>query len=547
MTNRESNGRSSRLPRRVIFQPASQEAIGRGAAQIVGAVRPTLGPRPRLTAIADLMVRNRRPEILDDGGTIARRIIALAHPEMNTGAMLMREALWTLREEVGDGTATAAVMFQAIFDAGWRYAAAGGDVMGLRAGLERGLRLVNAALAQMALALEGQDAITRMAEAICYDPPLARMLGEIFDIIGEYGQLETRTGNRRRLDREYVEGAYWKSSWFSPRMITDAARQEAQVHDALILISNLELQEADSLIPVLELIARHDWKDLVVVAQSLSDRALSVLLLNQQPGRRPILAVKAPSPHGVAPEPMWALEDLAVLTGGRVFQRESGETLDHVRWEDLGRTRRAWATAHHFGVVGGGGEPGRLRVHIAALRQALPRFTDATLFRLAQERLGRLMGGAALLWLGGETESDSIFRREQAERTALALRGALRDGVGPGGGAAYLDCRPLLSAQTSNEAERVAFRILAQALEAPARTIIGNAGFEPSECLARVQSAGPGYGFDVRTGEVVNMCAAGIVDTISVLQAALRTAVTTASLALSAEVLVQPGRSPAKP
>ncbi len=539
----ESKGSQGRLSRRVVGQPGCLDAIGQGAAKIVGAVRPTLGPQPRLTAIADLVVRHRRPEILDDGGTIARRIIALADPEMNAGAMLLREALWTLRKEVGDGAATAAVMFEAIFDAGRRYGAAGGDVMALRAGLERGMRLVYAGLARMAVPLEGQKAITSMAEAICYDPPLARVLGEIFDIIGEYGQLETRVGSRRHLEREYVEGAYWKSSWFSPRMITDPARQEVQVQDARILISNLEFQEADSLMPVLELVARHGVKALVVVAQSLSDRALSLLLLNQQPGKRVVFAVKAPPLYGVAPEPKWALDDLAVLTGGRVFERESGETLEHVQWEDLGYARRAWATAHHFGVVGGGGQPSRLREHIASLRLALPRQGDAFLRRLTQERLGRLMGGAALLWLGGETESDSIFRAEQAERTALALRAALRDGVGPGGGVAYLDCRPLLSLQTSNETERVAFRILSQALEAPARNIIRNAGFEPSECLARILQTGPGSGFDVRTGEVLNMCASGVVDTISVLQAALRTAVTTAGLALSVDVLVQSGRS----
>ena len=543
MSKRTAAGSPLRRPRRVVFQPASTEALRRGAAQIVGAVRPTLGPRPRLTVIADLMVRNRRPEILDDAGTIARRIIALASPEANTGAMLLRHALWRLREDVGDGAATAAVMFQAILDGGLRFSAAGGDVVALRAGLERGLHLIRAALARMARPLEGEDAIARMAEAICYDPPLARMLGEIFDIIGEHGQLETRVGNRRGLEREYVEGAFWKSSWLSPRMITNPGQQEAQVNDAVILISDLEFKEADALLPLLELAARHEEKPLVIVAQDMSDRALSLLLLNQRDGRRPILAVKAPAALGVAPEPMWALEDLALLTGGRIFRREAGETLAQVRWEDLGRARRVWATAHHFGVVGGGGDMSRLREHIAALRQALPSAADANLRRLLQERLGRLMGGAAVLWLGAETESAATFRKEQAERTAAALRGALRDGVGPGGGAAFLACRPLLLGQTSSEAERAAFRILARALEAPIRTLLSDAGLEPSACLARLQSAAPGSGIDVRTGEVADMFEAGIVDTITVLQAVARTAITTASLALSTEVLVQPGHS----
>jgi len=517
--------------------------LGRGAAQIVGAVRPTLGPRPRLTAIADVTVRNRRPEILDDGGVIARRIIALAKREENSGAMLLRQALWSLRQEVGDGAATAAVMFQTIFEAGQRYSAAGGDLLGLRAGLERGWRLCHAALAHMARPIEGQEALTQMAESICYDPPLARVLGEIFDIVGEYGQLEVRTGNQRHLEREYVEGAYWKSSWLSSRMITDVARQEAQAHEAVLLLSNLEIQEPSDLIPTLELALARNAKALVVVAKSLSERALSVLLLNQRPGQFQTLAVKAPSPQGMAPEPKWALEDLSILTGGRVFQQEARETLDNLRWEDVGRARRVWATAHHFGVVGGAGDPHRLREHIQAVRQSVPHLQDAVQQRAVQERLGRLLGGAALLWVGGDTQSDSVFRQDQAERTARALRMALHDGVGPGGGAAYLACQSLLPTTTTTEAERVAYRILAQALEAPTRTIISNAGFEPSEWLPQIQRAGPGYGFDVRVGRVVNMPDAGIHDTISVLQAALRTAVTTASLALSAEVLVQPSHA----
>lgn len=531
----------------MVFQPASAAALRQGTAQIVGAIRPTLGPRPRLTAIADVMVRSRRPELLDDAGTIARRIIALASPAANTGAMLLRNALWQLREEVGDGAATAAVMFQTILDGGLRYSAAGGDVVALRAGLGRGFHLIRAALAEMARPLEGQDAIARMAEAICYDPPLACILGEVFDIIGEYGQLEVRSGNGRGLEREYVEGTYWKSSWFSARMITDVTQQEASVSNAVILISNLEFKEADELIPILELAARHQGQPLVIVAQDMSDRALSMLLLNQQDGRRPILAVKAPAALGVAGEPMWALEDLACLTGGRVFRRETGETLSTICWGDLGRARRAWATAHHFGVVGGGGNPIQLRQHVTKLRQSLPDLKDHTLRRLTQERLGRLTGGAALVWVGGETVSDCTFRQDQAERTAQALRGALRDGVVPGGGTAFLDSRSCLLARATSEAEHMAYRILGQALEAPARTILNNAGFEPSGYLSQVESAGPGHGVDVRSGRVVKMTDEGIVDGVSVLQATLRTAIVTAGLALSVDVLVQSGRPSRKP
>ncbi len=534
---RPVSGLTRRRLRRVLFQPDTQEALNAGAAQIVAAVRPTLGPLPRLTAVADVMVQNRRPELLDDGATIARRIIALPNRAHNTGAMLLRQALWAQREEVGDGTATAAVLYQAVYEAGRRYAAAGGNVMALRTGLERAMRRTHAALAQMARPLEGEAAIAQMAEALCYDRPLATLLGEIFNILGPDGFLEIRSGNRRDLSREYLDGAFWKSGWHSARMATDLAEQRAQVTDAAILVTNLEIKDVEALAPVLELAASNGAQALVVVAKSLSDSALGLLHVNNRPGAFTTLAVKPPTPNGVQPEPMWSLEDLGVLTGARVFRSEAGETLAGIRWEDLGRARRAWATGNHFGVVGGGGTPVRLRQHLAMLRASQSKLTSAEQRRMNLERLGRVLGGAALLWVGGETQSEVDFLRERAERTAAALRGALRHGVAPGGGAAYLACRPVVPEPGAAEEDKVACRILNEALEAPARTILSNAGFEPGAHLAEAFTAGPHHGFDVRSGQVVNMCEAGIVDSVAMLQAALRTSVTTAALALTTDVL----------
>jgi chaperonin GroEL len=489
---------------------------------------------PRLTAVENA-VRTKSPEILDDGGTIARRIIGIADRDADMGAMLLRHTLWKLREDVGDGTATAAVMFQAIFDEGRRYIAAGGNVMGLKARLERGMRLVYEALADMATPLEGEEAIARLAETICYDRPLAEMLGEIFDIIGEHGYLEIRSSNRPGLEREYMEGAYWEGGWLSRHMVTDQARLEAHLQDAALLITNLAISDVPALARVMEMVSQNGGRSLVVIAQSLSESALALLLLNRDQGNLSTLAVHAPKG---APGQMWGLEDIGVLTGGRFFIREAGETLDDVQWEDLGQARRVWATRDYFGMVGGRGEPDALRQHIAALREALPQVEDAGLRRQLQERIGRLMGGSAILHVGGATESEIKLRQELAERTASALRGAIRDGVVPGGGMAFLACRRLLSARSVSDEERAAFRILYRALEAPARAILHNAGYELSSILAQVEAAGPGYGFDVTTGQMVGMQEAGILDAVSVQQAALRAAVTAAALALSTDVLV---------
>jgi chaperonin GroEL len=478
------------------------------------------------------------PELLDDGGTIAKRIINLPQQDLDPGAMLMRNALWKLREDVGDGAATAAVLCQAVFEGGRRYAAAGGDMMRFRVGLERGMRLVDDALAKMAFPIESEDAIARVAEGICHEGPLAKMFGEVFGIIGEFGHLEIRGGKRRGLDREYVEGAYWNSGWLSPRMITDVASGEAHIHNTAILITNLEIKEGHvpGLAAVMDMVFRKGAKSLVVVAKELSAQALALILLNQGEDKLSVLGVKTPKYS----RERTGLEDIRVLTGGRLFLNETGESLAKAQWEDLGQARRVWATRHHFGVVGGQGDVDMLRGHIDQLRDLFSGSPDPDVRRLTRERIGKLTGGSAIMWVGGQTTEDLEARKEMAQRLSNALRVAMRDGVVPGGGSAFLACRDLLSdlPEDEDEDERVAFRVLGEALEAPARVIAANAGYDPSKALARVHGAGPGIGFDVRTGEATDMRSAGILDVVTVAQGALRTAVRTAAVALTTEVLV---------
>ena len=233
----------TRRSRRVVFQPNCGEALRRGSSILSAAVKPTLGPFPRLTAVQDVMVRNNAPELLDDGGTIARRIIEIGDRDADVGAMLLRDALWKLREDVGDGTACVAALFEAVFSAGLRYAAAGGDVMELRVGLDRGMRRILSMLQSMAKPLGGEDDVVSMARMICHDEPMAQMLGEIFDVIGSHGHLDIVKGKRKSLEREYVEGSYWDSGWLSSRMITDPARRVANVYNAALLLTNIKLSD----------------------------------------------------------------------------------------------------------------------------------------------------------------------------------------------------------------------------------------------------------------------------------------------------------------
>ena len=530
---------------RVVLQPATYRRIQKGVNQIVQAVRPTLGPLPRLVAI-DKATPGKTPELLDDGGVIARRIIQLSNRDEDMGAMFVRQLLWNLHEKVGDGTATAAVLFQSVYDQGIRYIVAGGNPMRLRHHLESGMRVILDELEGMAVHLEGKKNLAQIAESICYDPPLAKMLGEVFDIIGEYGQLEIRSGRSREMEREYVEGMYWKGGVLSRQMITDHTKLRTDMENAAILISNLKIEDPHHLLPVIDKVLRAEIRSLLIIASELSESAMAVLLTaSRDPAKFHAIAVKAP--ELTMRDQVAALEDLAVLTGGRPFDRTAGYTLSGVKPPDLGRSRRVWADRTYFGIVGGKGDPRTLRKHIADLRGAFEHTDDPDDRNKLRERIGKLTGGSATLWVGGVTELEIDTRKELAERTAEALRGAIMEGVLPGGGVSMLACRPALQEvldQSTDPDERAAYRMLIRALEEPIRTILTNAGHDASEVMAEIKQAGTGRGFDVRSGQIVDMAEAGIFDVASVYKAAVHSAIASAALALTIDVLIHRKKPP---
>jgi len=480
------------------------------------------------------------PELLDDGGVIARRIIQLPNRDEDMGAMFIRHLLWRLHERVGDGTATAAVLFQSVYNQGVRYVVSGGNAIQLRRYLEEGMQLILSELSSMAVTLEGKEKLAQLAESICYDPPLAKTLGEIFDIIGEHGHLEFRSGRTQELEREYVEGTYWDGGILSREMITDHAKLRAAMTNASVLISDLDLKDPRELLPVLEMAKRAGVRALLIVANKLTDMVTALLLsASREPQAFQLLA--AQTPGKTSTEQAAAMEDLAILTGGRSLVKAAGDTLRQVKLEDLGQVRRAWADRNYLGIVGGKGDPRALRTHIRNLRAAFARATEADVRQRLQKRIGKLMGGTAVLWVGAATELQIETRKGLAQRTANALRGAVREGVVPGGGVALLACRPALQqmlAQSTEGDERAAYVILMKAMEEPIRTIIANAGYDASEIMAEVKLAGPGHGFDVKSAQVVDMAQAGIFDAAAVQKAAVHGTIAGAALALTLDVLV---------
>jgi chaperonin GroEL len=527
--------------RDVVFQPATHEGLGRGIRTLAAALRPTLGPTARVVAIKELMGNGSRPpEVLSSGGVIARRIIALADRDEDMGAMLLRSMVCRLHDRMGDGTATAAVLFDAIYQGGVKHIAAGGNATRLREYLNKAGDVALAALDAMTVRIQGKEQLAGVAETICHDPAIARMLGEIFSIIGEYGRLEVRTGKTRGVEREYLEGMYWDSGVHSREMLFNRERLTTEMEDPAIVVSDLELEHSYEVLPLIELAIQAGIRHLVFVARRLSEQCLAALLLaNANPETLQVIAVKTP---GLNPEDeAAALEDLAILTGATALHRGAGQTLQRLTVDQFGWARRVWARPFEFGISAGKGDPRQLRAHIRAM-QARLKATDAVeVRRKLQSRLGRLMGGAALLWVGGVTEGEINLRKDLAQATADAVRGAVIQGVLPGGGTALLACRSALDDQARQAVdfdERAAYRILSQALVEPFNTIMANAGYDPSDAVGQVLAAGAGQGFDVVKGQVVNVAHAGILDSAAVQTAALRAAVDTAALALSVDVLV---------
>jgi chaperonin GroEL len=520
----------------VVLQPEVYKGMQAGITKVVDAIRPTLGPLPRIVVI-EKESKVGRPELLDDGATIARRIIQLPNREEDMGAMYIRQMLWSLHEKIGDGTATAAVIFQTIYNEGIRYIVSGGNAMRLRYYLDAACEIIQAELEKQVTHLQGKEQFAHLAETICYDPPLAKLLGEVFDIIGEYGRLDFRTDRGRELEREYVEGMYWDGGVLSREMIPDRILGRVQLENSFILCTDLEIKEAQELLPILDMAVRAGTKTLFLVTSSLSERALATLLTNRD--KIQVIAVKAPALDALTRKE--ALEDLALLTGGKAFFQAAGDTVNSVQFADLGQARRIWADADHFGIVGGKGDPRQLRQHIAHLRLAFKNVEDPNDHKRLQQRIGKLIGGSAVLWVGANTPVAMEARKALAVRTAEAMRGAILEGVLPGGGVALLACKPVLQKKklaAEDMDERMAYHILLTAIETPIRTLIENAGFKPDEELARIALAGPGFGFDVIKNRVVDVVKAGIYDSASVIKNAMFTAFHSAALALTVDVLV---------
>ncbi len=516
---------------RVIFQPDVYSGLRRGSDQIANALRPTLGPLARTIAI-DPVLGDKPPEILDDGGTIARRIFQLPNRNEDVGAMLLRHMLWKLHESVGDGTVTAAIIFQSVFHEGIRYITAGGNPMRLRKFLELGLETIDVEIAQHIAPVTEMN-LEQAVRSLCPDPQIAPFLVEAFGILGEYGQLDILEGGQQSIF-ELAEGLYWEGG--SLIQAEGQPSYRTSLSDAAILISDFDLQEAKELAEFIAEVIRTGKKSLLIIANSLSVENIHLLkMVNSRPGFR-VLAAKPP--HLELLRRTIALADLAVLTGGQVCVQGAGQSLKSVRMTQLGAAQVVWSDRRLAGIINGAGDPRAIRVLFHQLQATYRNSAAPDEQKRLRERIATLMGGFGILHVGGVALPELEHRRDAVKRAVDLIRAALRDGILVGGGITFLACaeKMLTYAHAACDSdERAAYMILSHALSKPFEAILQNAGYESGVIRDQVQRNNYQVVFDVECGQ---LAAPTIFDSAKVLRAVINHSIGSAALSLTIGVVV---------
>lgn len=540
----------------VLLPPEARARLKRGVDLMGNVLRATLGPTGRIVCVAPL-VSTRMPELLTDAATIARRIIEVPDMMENMGAMLVRHVCWQVHEAVGDGTATTAVLTQAILAEADRRVAAGANAMFLKRGVERATECAIRELRAMARPLEGEQEITRVATAAAGDERLGKLIGEMLDILGPEGVILVEGHPQVILDREYVEGLRWDSGYVSPFFVTNTERMEAVVEDPLVLVTDLNLDTVEQVRPLLEqILEAHEARvralnlpegvqpeppRLAVIANDIAGDALSTFVVNHQERRLRCVGIKAPSAgdHRVR-----IIEDIAILTGGRMISEDAGELLEAANLGDLGRARRVAATRDSFTVVGGAGSDAAVRDRLQEIKRQLKDMDTEYDRRRTRERLGKLSGGIGLLHVGAATERELEELKQRGESAIAATAAAVEEGVVPGGGAGFLKASVALdqlAAELGGD-ERLGVQVLARALEAPVYWIARNAGGDAESAVARARrltlDTGRAHGYDGLADHVVDMEMAGILDPLKVARTVLAGAVSAALMALTTDALV---------
>lgn len=517
--------------KKILFGVEARQKIATGVDTLANAVKATLGPRGRNAAIQKSFGA---PTITKDGVSVAREI-ELADPFENIGAQTVKEVASKTGEIAGDGTTTATVLAQAIFREGNKYVTAGANPMELKRGIDKAVAKVVDDIKARAKKVSSKKEIEQVATISANsDLFIGEQIAQAMERVGRDGVITVEEAKGMDSSLDVVEGMQFDRGYLSAYFVTDAEKQETHVSDPLILLFEKKITSMKSLLPVLEQIAKIG-KALVIIAEDVEGEALATLVVNKLRGVLNIVAVKAP---GFGDRRKAMLEDIAVLTGGKLISEDIGLKLENVVLSDLGHAKRIVITKDTTTIIDGQGNPEAIKGRIAQIRVQMENTTSDYDREKLQERLAKLTGGVAIIKVGAATETEMKEKKDRIEDALHATRAAVEEGIVPGGGVALLRAQPVVAALDLEGDEKLGAQIVMRALEEPMRIIVTNAGYESSVIVNAVRSEKGNNGFDAKAGVYTDMIQTGIIDPAKVVRTALQNAASIAGLLLTTEVII---------
>jgi chaperonin GroEL len=523
------------MAKQLQFTQDARASLKAGVDKMANAVKTTLGPKGRNVAVDK---KFGAPTVTHDGVTVAREI-ELEDPFENMGAQLLKEAATKTNDIAGDGTTTSVVIAQAIVTEGLKNIAAGANPMLLKRGLEKGVDAVVAELKSQAVEVKGKEEIANIAGISAADAEIGELIAEVHDKVGRDGVITVEESKGLEFEKEYVEGMQIDRGYISAYFVTHADRMEAVIEDAYILITDKKISAITDILPVLEKLVQVS-KNLVIVAEDIDGEALATLVVNKLRGTINVLGVKAP---GFGDRRKAMLEDIAILTGGKVISEEVGRKLDSTTVADLGRTRRVTSNKDETTFVEGHGSQEAILARVKQIKALIEETTSDFDKEKLNERLAKLAGGVAIIRVGAATEIELKEKKHRVEDALSAARAAVEEGILPGGEVALLNAVKALDKVKAEGDELTGVNILRRALEEPFRQLVANAGQDGGVMLEGVrrkqaESKSGTWGYDVIKNEIVDLVKTGIIDPAKVTRSALENGASVAAMILTTEALI---------
>jgi chaperonin GroEL len=518
------------MAKEIKFDIEAREGLKRGVDALANAVKVTLGPKGRNVIIGKSFGG---PNVTKDGVTVAKEI-ELQDPLENMGAQMVKEVASKTNDLAGDGTTTATVLAQAIVKEGLKNVAAGANPMDLKRGIDKAVEVIVNDLAKQAKVVGSDSEKIKQIASISAnnDDVIGELIATAFTKVGKEGVITVEEAKGTETYVDVVEGMQFDRGYLSPYFVTNPEKMEAELENPYILLYDKKVSSLKELLPVLEPVAQ-SGKPLLIIAEDVDGEALSTLVVNKLRGALKIAAVKAP---GFGDRRKAMLEDIAILTGGTVISEERGYTLENTTIDMLGTAKRVSIDKDNTTVVSGAGDPDMIKNRVNQIKGQMEATTSDYDREKLQERLAKLAGGVAVLYVGAASEVEMKEKKDRVDDALHATRAAVEEGIVAGGGVALLRAKNMLkNAKADNADEATGIQIISRAIEAPLRTIVENAGLEGSVVVAKVSEGKGDFGYNAKTDEYVDMLKAGIIDPKKVTRVALENAASVAGMILTTE------------